>query len=181
MKYLLFITLTTFLLAGCHKKEVREQLRQVRHLQSRLDSIHNVYEEIDKAEFKKIEKKIYATFDVVKNRDTNMKIPDSVYFTTFGIWADAGKGINRMFRKKIPGIENDLKLTNTQLKNLKHDIARNLLPPDSIAVFILDEKQSVDRLVTDISLVDSEMKRCAVIYKKHKSKVERFVKSIEKK
>jgi hypothetical protein len=178
---LLITAITVVLFTGCHKKEVRTQLRQVRYLQARLDSIHKVYKDIDMAEFKKIEKKIYATFDVVKSHDTNIAIPDSVYFSTFGVWADAGKGINRMFRKKIPGIETDLNLTNKQLKSLKHDIARNLLPADSIPVFINDESEAVNRLVTDISLVNSEMERCASIYKKHKSEVEQFINSIEKK
>jgi len=172
---ILFASFFSFI--GCNQINIEKELILIDSLQSVIKEVEIKTKEINIVDIKIYKESITKKLNFIKDQYS-----DSIKWET-AKFLNQYYGIKKSFKKYIAKdvfFKDEIKYSNDQLNNLKHDLEENIIHLDSFNIYYEVELQAIKDLN---SLIIEEVDNIKIALEKHEKsipKIEKLLKQIEK-
>jgi len=172
---ILFASFFSFI--GCNQINIEKELILIDSLQSVIKEVEIKTKEINIVDIKIYKESITKKLNFIKDQYS-----DSIKWET-AKFLNQYYGIKKSFKKYIAKdvfFKDEIKYSNDQLNNLKHDLEENIIHLDSFNIYYEVELQAIKELN---SLIIEEVDNIKIALEKHEKsipKIEKLLKQIEK-
>lgn len=137
------------ILASCGSSKYENEITSIDSLMLINDSTAALLEQIDttgilksRGQFAENWKVIKANIDAIQNPDV---IRDTVYWPYITFYEGQDRRIKKLF-KKLRVANKEYDLNEKQLTDLKFSLKKELIPQDSVSIYMMDEELAVTKL-----------------------------------
>lgn len=124
----------------------KEYVSAIKMLEIKVDSISEVYAEIDIEYFVEIQKIVQANMIFVQGNAEVVDMDDDTVALYIGAYGSLWKTMNRTFKHGGASLDKDIHECKLQLSHLKHDIRKGLLTDIAlITSYIRKEREAVEK------------------------------------
>ena len=176
----LYLFLILFGLSACKLFVSYEQeAKQCNALQSKLDSLKLVYENVPFQEIERVGKASLKKLDSVMNYLSEKGEPLE---KETGIFLGQYRGISKPFRKMTENkyrLESEIKYCEDQLKALATDIENKAAVKDSVIVYLQEEKEALKTLESKLNELYSIKDKMVEEFEKNEKKINEIIRSLK--
>ncbi len=175
---LVFLIFFSFI--GC-QNEKHDTLIQIDQLSHQLDSIQNIFDNIEWHQWESLSKKINDDITQIAPLAEEASKIDPDYLQYYGPYSTAGKILSRVFRKGKNQLAEELQFSALQLENLRKDVKSGVISEvDSIQYYINQETLAIEELVFNISSLKTTLQQQKEAHEATQEKVIYLINNLKK-
>lgn len=177
MKFIFICIFTAILLSACNTGLPKSDIEKVTSLELEVDNTSEDFAEIDTAKINQLSKKYFENIDYFK---TNFK--DTVE-KKLAIYIDRYYGLNKpilFLQNDYAVIAKELKTTQQQLKDLKHDAEEGLVDAEYFERYLDLERENSETVIQNAEKMTRTYHKTTAAYKKMSSKIDSIIQTDKK-
>lgn len=173
-----FIILSLFVWVSCNSGTYADERTELKMLKRELVTAQKQLKNVQTYDLRVLRNEMNENISFV-NEYEKLFIMDSVFVQHFGLYCAASKTISRVLRTDFEQLQADLKLSQQQIEHLHYDLKHDLLPKDSVAIFMKNEMAYGDELVHKASKISISVKLQLEAYDITKKPMDRYITSVK--
>lgn len=168
-------------IVSCRSAQQKEFIKEAKVLDNKMEELTAEFNNLPMDDVNQMVNQVNINIQYLNKHTELMESNTHDFLKLFGPYASSGKIMSRVIKKGLPLVKENLQYTNQQVDDLLYDLKKGTLQnPDSVQLYLTQEKNEVISLDSQIKELKNTIKQQINYYQSAKDTVEQLIKKSRK-